>query len=146
MNNKGTSERFAELFHKLQQSPTYRIEGLKVEISEQIYLAMQRDDVSNAELARRLGKSRAYVTKILSGNVNFTLETLVAIAEALNYEVKFEMTPKSTLDAWASIPAIQPPRRAVKWRDQNYIRLVDNNTNPPQPAQENNHDPIPIAA
>jgi transcriptional regulator with XRE-family HTH domain len=146
MSNKETSKRFAELFRQLQQSPTYRIEGLKVEISEQIYQAMQRGHISNAELARRLGKSRAYVTKILSGNVNFTLETLVIITAALNYELKFEMTPRSMIDSWASVPAIQTTRRALNWRDQDYIKLVVNNTNPHKFAQERNHVPISAAA
>ena len=58
------TERFADLFHEIEQSDVYHIEGVKVEIAEQIYLAMKQQAVSNAELARRLAKSRAYVTKV----------------------------------------------------------------------------------
>lgn len=55
---------------------------------------MNQQGVSNAELARRLGKSRAYVTKLLRGTTNFTLESLVRIGRALSCEVEFELLPK----------------------------------------------------
>ena len=94
MIEKRLSSRFAELMRQVHDSPTFKIEGLKVEIAEQIYLAMERNKISNSELARRMGKSRAYITKILRGNVNFTLETLVAISNALQMDIKFEFTAR----------------------------------------------------
>jgi len=81
------TERFAALSREMEQSDTYQIEGAKVEIAEQIYLAMKQQDVSRAELARCLGKSRAYVTKVLQGSTNFTLESLVRIARALDCQL-----------------------------------------------------------
>ncbi len=88
------SERFANLFESLEQSDTYHVDGAKLEISEQIYLAMEQQGVSNAELARRLGKSRAYITKVLQGNVNFTIESLVKIARALDHKFGFQFVPE----------------------------------------------------
>lgn len=70
---------------QLRKSETYDKEAVRDEISEQIHKAMEREGVKPAELARRLGKSRAYVTKILQGNANFTIDTLVQIARALGY-------------------------------------------------------------
>jgi transcriptional regulator with XRE-family HTH domain len=49
--------------------------------------------MSNVELARRLGKSRAYVTKVLRGTTNFTLESLVRIGRALSCEVELDLLP-----------------------------------------------------
>lgn len=85
---------FSNLFEQIEKSPGYTVEGLKVEIAEMIYLAMQRSQVHQAELARLMGKSRAYITKVLSGNVNFTLETMVSIADALDCEVKIAIRHK----------------------------------------------------
>ncbi len=93
-----TSDRFANLFKQLEQSDTYHIDGAKVEIAEQIYLAMEQQGVSNAELARRLGKSRAYITKVLQGNVNFTIESLVKIARALGHKFDFQFAPEHTTE------------------------------------------------
>ena len=91
---KTASERFADLLQRAELSDAYQIDRLKVEISERIYNAMNQQGVSNAELARRLGKSRAYVTKLLRGTTNFTLESLVRIGRALSCEVEFELLPK----------------------------------------------------
>ena len=91
---KTATQRFAEVLQRAEQSDAFRIDHLKVQISERIYEAMKQQAVSNAELARRLGKSRAYVTKLLRGTTNFTLESLVRIGRALSCEVEFELLPK----------------------------------------------------
>ena len=59
--------------------------------TEEICLAMEREKISRAELARRLGTSPAYVTKVLRGKANFTLATLARIAYALEGEFKFRL-------------------------------------------------------
>lgn len=53
---------------------------------------MGRSNVSKADLARKLGTSRAHVTQILSGSRNVTLNTLADAAWALGKRavVKFE--------------------------------------------------------
>jgi transcriptional regulator with XRE-family HTH domain len=91
---KTVSERFADQLRAAELTDAYQIDRLKVEISERIYHAMNQQDVTNAELARRLGKSRAYVTKLLRGTTNFTLESLVRIGRALACEVELELVPK----------------------------------------------------
>jgi transcriptional regulator with XRE-family HTH domain len=52
---------------------------------------MERLGVSRSELARRLGTSPAYVTKILRGDTNFTLSSLAKIAEALGSRVELRL-------------------------------------------------------
>ena len=91
---KAVTDRFSDLLQRAELSDAFQIDRLKVEISERIYNAMNQQGVSNAELARRLGKSRAYVTKLLRGTTNFTLESLVRIGRALSREVEFELLPK----------------------------------------------------
>lgn len=94
-NNKENPQKvFAKLLADYEQDEEYRLDGLKVEIAEKIYLAMKNRHVSNAELARRLNKSRPYITKILQGNVNFTLETLAKIAQALDCEMNFDFNAR----------------------------------------------------
>lgn len=85
------AERFAALVNKQKQDGRLQIDAAKVELSEQIFQAMESKNITAAELSRRLDVSRAYVNKILQGNVNFTIETLVKIGLALdcNFEFKF---------------------------------------------------------
>gem|GEM_PF-2682488 len=77
-------ERLDGLSERLERSEAFDIEGAKFDISELVFSVMERQGVSKANLARKLGKSRAYVTKTLQGNANFTLESLVKIARALD--------------------------------------------------------------
>lgn len=116
---KTTSEQFADLLQRAQQSDTFQIDRLKVEISERIYAAMKQQGTSNAELARRLGKSRAYVTKLLRGTTNFTLESLVRIGWALSCEVEFELLPKAHR---AKAPQLPSSKRSTPQRLRPTIR------------------------
>ena len=82
-----TSTNFQELLKEIKNSDSYEVEVVRDSISEQIFQLMQTKRISKAELARRLNTSTPYITKLLQGNGNFTLETLVKIARA--FECKF---------------------------------------------------------
>src|SRR5262245_49010792 len=62
--------------------------------SEVIRALMDRQGVSKAELARRVGKSRAYVTQSLAGDRNMTLGTLAQFADALNADAVVDLKPR----------------------------------------------------
>ncbi len=84
-------ERFADLVERIQAGEAYPREAARHEISEQIFKKMRRGKVGKAELARRLGTSRSYVTRMLQGNGNFTLDKMADIARALGceFELRF---------------------------------------------------------
>ncbi|MDQ2324569.1 helix-turn-helix transcriptional regulator [Citrobacter koseri] len=63
-------------------------ERLLFNTSEDILLAMQDSGVSCAELAKRLGKSKAHVSQLLNGTRNMTLRTLADISYVINCEIK----------------------------------------------------------
>lgn len=99
MNHRGTgdAEGGGKGFERLMESPEFRglyaIEGLVAEAGEFIARLMEEQKVTKAELARRLGKSRAYITQMLSGSTNLTVRTLAEVAFALGAEVKLEALP-----------------------------------------------------
>lgn len=103
MNNKKmtAAERFAAMGKELRKDGRLQIDAAKVEISERIFRLMEDKGITEAELARRLETSRAYVNKVLQGSTNFTVESLVKIGIALDCEFKMEFTePKmDILDA-----------------------------------------------
>lgn len=66
-------------------------EDLIYNVTEDMLVAMERADVSKKELARRLGRSKSYVTQLLSGARNMTLGTLSDICFAL------DITPRITI-------------------------------------------------
>ena len=105
--NMAGAEWFQDLSDRLKKDGRLQIDQAKLEISEQVFQLMEDQDVTEAELARRLGSSRAYVNKVLQGSTNFTIESLVKLGIALNCELKlgFEKTRK-TSDAEADIKII----------------------------------------
>ena len=86
---------FSDLYHEAEQSEDYWVAGLVLGLTESVTEIMARDGISRSELARRLGTSPAYVTKILRGNANFTLATMVRLARAVGAEVKLEVVPST---------------------------------------------------
>ena len=122
-----TSERMEELTRRLEQSEMFDIEGAKFDISEHVFSVMERQGVSKASLARKLGKSRAYVTKTLQGNANFTVESLVKIARAL--DCRLDMTgvlvpAYRRMPVWERIIATRHKMPVSRPAVCNYIRLV----------------------
>ena len=92
---------FSELFQEAERHEDYWAAGAIMEFTERLVREMERQGITRVELARRLGASPAYVTKILRGKVNFTLATMVRLARALGTELHVQLgsvqaSPKRT--------------------------------------------------
>lgn len=61
------------------EARAYAREDLIYNVTEELLVQMEELGVTKLELARRLGKSRSYVTQMLSGARNMTLGTLADI-------------------------------------------------------------------
>lgn len=88
MTRPTAAERFEAMLSRMKKDEAYWIEAARDDVSDLINDKMLAQKVSRAELARRLKTSRAYITKMLQGNANFTLESLARIAFVLGYEVR----------------------------------------------------------
>ena len=71
------------------QRRSFNRESVKEEAAYGIYSLMESQGVSRAELARRIGRNRSFVTKVLGGSHNFTLETLADLYFAFGRYVHF---------------------------------------------------------
>ncbi len=113
MRSKETTvaEEFAQLGELLKADGRLQIDEAKLELSEQILELMEDKGITEAELARRLGKSRAYVNKVLQGTTNFTIKSLVKIGLALESEVKLEFvqSKKDVLEAEIIYRKVEKP-------------------------------------
>ena len=63
-------------------------EELAYNVTEDLLVIMEGMGVNKKELARRLGKSRSYVTQLLGGSRNMTLGSLSDICFALGFKPK----------------------------------------------------------
>lgn len=60
---------------------------LRIDAAYAIEQAMKSARVSRSELATKLGTSKSYITKILTGDANLTLDTMASIATALDMSI-----------------------------------------------------------
>lgn len=76
-------------FDVLDNTPqeTKKYVSKSLEIANAISLLLQSKGMTQKDLAQKLGKFEAEVSKWLSGNHNFTLRTIVAIETALGAEI-----------------------------------------------------------
>jgi len=85
---------FKEVFNQAKERDTYWVASLILDFTEGLYKMMEANGVSRSELARRLGVSPAYITKVLRGNVNFTLDSMVRLVRAAGGEVRLQVAPE----------------------------------------------------
>jgi transcriptional regulator with XRE-family HTH domain len=64
----------------------YAREELVYNIAEDLLIIMEDNGINKLELSRRLGKSKSYVTQVLSGSRNMTLSTFSDICFALGFK------------------------------------------------------------
>ncbi len=103
-------EKYRRFIHEAQASVDYWADIPISEFGEDVCRLMDEQGVSRAELARRLGTSRAYVTKLLGGNANFTLQTMAKVAMALGAAVHVHVALKERIVRWYD----EPPSEAAK--------------------------------
>ena len=74
----------------------FRLESLILDVTENISKGMINKNINRSELAELLNVSPPAVTKILNGNSNFTLKTLLSLSDALDLDLKVEFKEKRT--------------------------------------------------
>jgi transcriptional regulator with XRE-family HTH domain len=105
---------FREWRQEAEADPVYWTERAILSVTEEIFVAMEKRGMQRSELARRLGTSPAYVTKILRGEANFTLESLARIALALGGEFQFHFSPHDLRTPPIDSPAIEIAEPALQ--------------------------------
>ena len=106
----------------------YAREDLVFNVTEDLLVKMEELNISKVDLAKRLGKSKSYVTQMLSGSRNMTLSTLSDICFALGFkpEVKIPVKPVEPTTTWVSIGRPKIVKSAPKAQPVKNISLVYN--------------------
>jgi transcriptional regulator with XRE-family HTH domain len=100
-------ERYERFFKDAENHVDYWLATPVIEFIEDLTRLMEEKNVSRAELARRIGSSRAYITRLLGGGTNFTLHTMVKLAMALDGAVHIHIADKRAITRWKD----KPPRK-----------------------------------
>lgn len=143
-----SSNSFKQLVADLQKTPAYWHETAKFEFSVGLDEVLRASGMSRADLARALGTSQAYVTKILRGDTNFTIETMVNAARAAGGDLVLKVVKRNdpAMDSaeirdWWRRVQVDPgqARRAFEFADWQAL-------NHPQACNDPNDENEPLAA
>lgn len=95
MNKKKNLENwFGKLLEEYKDDVDFITEGIVLNLNEKIVSKMKDLRISRADLARKLGVTKAFVTKLLNGNHNLTVKTMVSIARALESDLTLDLCPR----------------------------------------------------
>jgi transcriptional regulator with XRE-family HTH domain len=93
---KSTEKWFGELLDSCKDDFEFRLEEQVFELTEQIAKRLKDNKISRKQFAEKMGISPAAVSKVLNGNPNFTIRTLLTMADALKTELNIEFKDKIT--------------------------------------------------
>ncbi len=82
-------------------------EQLIVAVAEHIWEKMEESEATKSDIAKALGKSKAFITQLLNGTRNMTLRSLSDIAFALDAQVKIELRERHAVDDWCSAKPLE---------------------------------------
>jgi transcriptional regulator with XRE-family HTH domain len=68
-------------------------EGALAMAQSTIQNAINLSEITRAELARRLGRPRSFISRMLRGDHNLTIKTMARTLLACGYEVRFSIEP-----------------------------------------------------
>ena len=87
-----------------ERDPAYWAEGAWLRFTEELLALMEAQNITRAELARRVGVSPAYITKVFRGTVNLTLETMSRLALAVGASVRLHVARLDQRTNWHDVP------------------------------------------
>ena len=97
-------------YRDLANDPDYLAEDAKIGFAVGVERRMRQLGMSKAELARQLATSPAYITKILRGDSNLTIHSMVALAQAVDSTLHLHLAPRAAHVRWFEvITGARPP-------------------------------------
>lgn len=90
-------------YRALDNDVDYLTEEAKIDFAVHLDRRLQQEGLSKADLARRIDTSQAYITKVLRGDANLTLASMVKLAHATNSAVHVHIAPRQARVRWLEV-------------------------------------------
>lgn len=121
-----TTDSYSDWLNDIENSDTYHQEAAKNDFALSVYKKMRSLKLNQKELAQRLGTSNARVSKILRGDTNMTIESMVSVARSLNCQLHLHLAPSDKAVEW--VPHIHAGKDRVTKKTKGNDTNDDNNT------------------
>ena len=84
---------FTDLLRQVEQRDDFWVESAKLSFVVELNRLLQKGDMKYADLARRIDRTPAYISKIMAGDTNFTIDTMTKLARAVGGELNISIAP-----------------------------------------------------
>jgi transcriptional regulator with XRE-family HTH domain len=74
---------FDQLYKAAEKDGSLNVESVKLQFAISLTKLMQSEGQSRSDLAKKIGKTNAYITKALRGDTNFTIGSMVMLVTAM---------------------------------------------------------------
>jgi antitoxin component HigA of HigAB toxin-antitoxin module len=117
---------FAEIIAQAEETHEYWKEVAVLDFTSEMQRIMDQKGISNADLAKKIGTSRAYITKVFNGNANFTMDTMVKLVHSLNARLHIHISEKEEDVHWLGVYS---KKKRKAWKPKHEID-ADNKMSP----------------
>lgn len=122
-------------YTNLQNDDAYWVENTKIDFAIALERLMERVGINKSQLAKHLGTSPAYVSKVLRGDANLTIESMVKLARAAHGSVHIHVAQQTDAVRWFQVVSAQ--RESV---NADIPALWSKH------SQQHRHERVPVAA
>lgn len=98
----------ADYILETQDKWSFDVTDAKIQFALDLAALMEENGISRKDLADRIGVALSRVTKILSGDANLTLETMVQAVRAAGGTFHMRITPEGRHAKWLETAFTQP--------------------------------------
>lgn len=89
------NKKLASYLAERKKTDLYWVESAKLDFAMALEKQIQLANLSYATLAKRIGTSAAYISKIFRGDTNMTIETMVKLTRASGARLNIEIVSES---------------------------------------------------
>ncbi len=101
---------------ELIKSPVYWLTKIQNELFRELTDYMNKNNLSQNDMAKKMNVSRGYINQVLNGNFNFTLKKLIELSLAMNKipSVSFNKIKIDNLGKLPDVKAEKNYKRHIK--------------------------------
>ncbi len=88
------------LKEKIRKSESYWVEKSKLDFTGSLFAQMKSKNLTKSALARKLGLSAPYISRVMAGDENLTIESMVKLSRAVGGRLHIHISDQHNKVDW----------------------------------------------
>jgi len=112
-----------DLKAKVKSRDGFWVEKLKLDFTKALSAQLKRKNIKKGELARKLDLSAPYITKVMRGEENLTIESMVKLARAAGGSLHLHISDENSDVSWIECNASNSFRELISGFNEDEYRF-----------------------